>query len=483
MKFIDNVKASFFGKKNEDNSNELAQQIPENIDMKNNKTELIKKIESTVKQLQNNTARQQGKHLLKTDLIDFLDTVFEVLQSNPEEIDNDELSKQTAIIESLSNNKELYKKAGANKLKIKVENINSLILEQSSKALHKPESIKPESIKVEPIKVEPIKAEPINTVQKDRQTSSSYKPHTPVPKQKKHEPKVSNTGKDDSTSIISELKDSIAKGMRDVSNKVESIKNFISQDIRALDQKLERNVRTTVDVSNKLQNELQNISISITKDILKKEDFSFELGQQFKKLDSLKDVSEDLESLPANYKSIKSELASINDKLDNVSTSSVKKSSVKVPKHEKAVADLATYMRDGVEQLENMSRLYVETIADIESIEIERAQHTEQLSKSKDEGIKEGIQRGEGLLAKKIAEQFPTEFEEIKSIFSSVISFEYAVGQAIEVTNENKNGLMPYFSTELELGEYQVISSDILIAGDIVVKAKVEKVAQSTKEV
>jgi hypothetical protein len=443
------------------------QQIPEKIDMKNNNTELVKKIESTVKQLQDNTIRQQEKHILKTDLIDFLDTVCEVLQSNPEEIDNDELSKQTAFIESLSNNKELYKKAGANKLKIKVENINALILELSPKALHKPE---------------PIKAEPINTVQKDRQTSSSYKQHTPVPKQKTHEPKVSNTGKDDSTSIISELKNFIAKGMIDVSNKVESIKNFISQDIRALDQKLERNVKVTIDASTKLHNELQNVSESIPKDILKKEDFSFELGQQFKKLDSLKDVSEDLESLPANYKSIKSELASINDKLDNVSTSSVKKSSVKVPKHEKAVADLATYMRDGVEQLENMSRLYVETITDIESIEIERAQHTEQLSKSKDEGIKEGIQKGEGLLAKKIAEQFPTEFEEIKSIFSSVISFEYAVGQAVEVTNENKNGLMPYFSTELELGEYQVISSDILIAGDIVVKAKVEKVAQSTKE-
>ncbi|WP_244947074.1 hypothetical protein [Colwellia hornerae] len=519
MDILKATKSLFSKNKSEDKTKEPVQKTPENIDMTIN--EIVNNLENLNKEIQEIPKKSVAHNMVANDFEYQLTKVYDFLAVNPEGTNDQELNKQ--IIAS----NELIELTGA-KIKFgkgRIKTLKNLMINIKAKSIKteptkveptkveptkveptkveptkveptKVEPTKVEPAKVEPAKVEPAKVEPAKVEPakiKEIGGSSSHSVYSTAPKRESMVQKVIPNNKveltdtsSNLTSILSlvekGLKSLIAKSTSEFANKVDNIKHFISQVERSLDQKLDRNVKATIDASTKLHNELQNVSKSIPKDILKKEDFSFELGQQFKKLDSLKDVSEDLESLPANYKSIKSELASINDKLDNVSTSSVKKSSVKVPKHEKAVADLATYMRDGVEQLENMSRLYVETIAGIESIEIERAQHTEQLSKSKDEGIKEGTQRGEGLLAKKIAEQFPTEFEEIKSIFSSVISFEYAVGQAVEVTNENKNGLMPYFSTELELGEYQVISSDILIAGDIVVKARVEKVAQSTKE-
>ena len=453
MKSLKKFLSSALGNKSEDNTTKIVQQIPENIDMKSHDS--VKNLAVTIKEIQDENPQVRTHRDVAEHLQDNLEKIHNILKATPKEINEQELEKQIKAIKNLIALKGKKTKLGNDRCK-KLTNLILVISDLQYNLALNSSVVLAEPSKADPSKAEPTKAEP------------------------------TKAGSTNNTTLLNlmdkGLKDLIAKSYNDLVNKVGSIRQFISQEVRVLEQKIDRNVKATIDASTKLHNELQDVSKSIPKDILKKEDFSFELGQQFKKLDSLKDVSEDLESLPANYKSIKSELANINDKLDNVSTSSVKKSSVKVPKHEKAVADLATYMRDGVDQLENMSRLYVETIADIESVKIEKAQHTEQLSKFKDEGIKEGIQKGEGLLAKKIAEQFPTEFEEIKSIFSSVISFEYAVGQVVEVTNDNKNGLMPYFSTELELGEYKVISSDTLIAGDIVIKAKVEKVAQSTEE-
>jgi len=493
MKSLKKFLSSALGNKSEDNTTKIVQQIPENIDMKSHDS--VKNLAVTIKEIQDENPQVRTHRDVAEHLQDNLEKIHNILKATPKEINEQELEKQIKAIKNLIALKGKKTKLGNDRCK-KLTNLilvisdlqynlalnSSVVLAEPSKAdPSKADPSKAEPTKAEPTKAEPTKAEPTKA-EPTKAEPTKAEPTKAEPT--KAEP--TKAGSTNNTTLLNlmdkGLKDLIAKSYNDLVNKVGSIRQFISQEVRVLEQKIDRNVKATIDASTKLHNELQDVSKSIPKDILKKEDFSFELGQQFKKLDSLKDVSEDLESLPANYKSIKSELANINDKLDNVSTSSVKKSSVKVPKHEKAVADLATYMRDGVDQLENMSRLYVETIADIESVKIEKAQHTEQLSKFKDEGIKEGIQKGEGLLAKKIAEQFPTEFEEIKSIFSSVISFEYAVGQVVEVTNDNKNGLMPYFSTELELGEYKVISSDTLIAGDIVIKAKVEKVAQSTEE-
>lgn len=126
--------------------------------------------------------------------------------------------------------------------------------------------------------------------------------------------------------------------------------------------------------------------------------------------------------------------------------------------------------------------MYVSKISELESLDKINEQNTVDVIKAKKDGIKQGELSEKISLAKEIADKFPSEFNAIKSVFEDVIKEQYEIGSVINVTNDNKNMLMPYFSTELELMEYEVISPAILINNDIVFKAKVAKLTQSPVE-
>ncbi len=261
-----------------------------------------------------------------------------------------------------------------------------------------------------------------------------------------------------------------------------SLKGSMSYSLKILTERLDSILKASVNNKSALE-KIESIVNVIPKDTLKSDDFTFELNNKFKEFDSLKEVAEELESLPANTKYIKSALTDINEKLDNMSTpSSSNKSSVVVPQEEQAVTDLAKYMRDGVEQFENMSRLYVSKISDLQNLEQLKEKHKTEIHDAEKLGVERGALIKKVLLAKVIAENFPSEFEEIKSIFEDVISHQYTVGGKIIVTNENKNEIMPFISEELELAEYEVVKSALLIDGDIAFKADVKKIVKADVE-
>jgi hypothetical protein len=294
-----------------------------------------------------------------------------------------------------------------------------------------------------------------------------------------------------------EVLDLTSESSSELSNKVDEYKSRLDVLINSLESNLDLmstsrcevyNKITVVDssvksVSNEIKDELYKVSKSIPKDVLKKGDFTFELNNKFREFDSLKEVVEDLESLPVNNKLIKAQLTNINEKLDNIAVPSVsKQKSVKVPDEIQAVEDLAKYMRDGVDQFENMSRLYVSKISEFEKVEQIKGQHQAEVLKAEKESADQGRLEAKLSLAKEIAETFPSEFKAIKSIFKSVITERYIIGEIINVTNENKNEMMPYFSMELELVEYEIISPALLIGDDIVFKAEIKKVSQFVNE-
>ncbi|PTB33611.1 hypothetical protein, partial [Photobacterium phosphoreum] len=288
--------------------------------------------------------------------------------------------------------------------------------------------------------------------------------------------------------------DLTSKSSHELSNKIDENKSRLDLLMKSLESNSDLTSKSRCELFNKItgvdssvkseiKDELYKVSKLIPKDVLKKDDFTFELNNKFRELDSLKEVVEDLESLPASNKHIKAQLTNINDKLDNISVQSAsKQESVKVPDEIQAVEDLAKYMRDGVEQFENMSRLYVSKISEFEKVEQIKEQHQDELLKVEKESADQGKLEAKLSLAKEIAETFPSEFKAIKSIFKSVITERYIIGEIINVTNENKNEMMPYFSMELELVEYEIISPALLIGDDIVFKAEIKKVSQLVNE-
>ena len=271
--------------------------------------------------------------------------------------------------------------------------------------------------------------------------------------------------------------------IHDVKKEIKSQYTTLSNSVKGIGSKLDENKQLFISGTQSVKVEIDKVSKSIPKDVLKKEDFTFELNNKFREFDSLKDVIEDLESLPVSNKHIKTQLTNINEKLDNISVPSAsKQESVKVPDEIQAVEDLATYMRDGVAQFENMSRLYVSKIAEFEKLEQIKEQYQANILEAKKSSFEQGQSKAEVSLAKEIAEKFPSEFKAIKSIFESVITERYVTGEIINVTNDNKNEMMPYFLTELELAEYEVTTPAILIGSDIIFTASIKKVPQLVTE-
>ncbi|MCD9529476.1 hypothetical protein [Photobacterium carnosum] len=271
--------------------------------------------------------------------------------------------------------------------------------------------------------------------------------------------------------------------LHDVKKEIKSQCTTLSNSVKGIGSNLDENKQLFISGTQSVKVEIDKVSKLIPRDVLKKSDFSFELDNKFRELDSLKEVAEELEALPAYNKFIKTQLSDINEKLENISVQSASnQESVKVPDEIQAVEDLAKYMRDGVDQFENMSRLYVSKISEFEKVEQIKGQHQAELLKAEKESADQGRLEAKLSLAKEIAETFPSEFKAIKSIFKSVITERYIIGEIINVTNENKNKMMPYFSMELELVEYEIISPALLIGDDIVFKAEIKKVPQLVNE-
>ena len=255
----------------------------------------------------------------------------------------------------------------------------------------------------------------------------------------------------------------------------------ITQKIEDIKKELKFN-KTGLDNSNKeLAKRIDNIKFpsfptppTIPTDYLKKDDFEFMINDKLKDLKTIKESSEDLEAVPAKVNDIDKKIDALSDKMDNLPSSNGSQSPKHIPKEEKSVIELAEYMNDGIAQFENIAKAYISKISELEKFDKIKESHQNELEQVKKYEFENGKKEGKIELIKNLAEKFPTEFIEIKSTFEEFIEEKFKKDESLEITDNNKNEMMPFIENEIENAKYRVIKEALLVDGEILLKAHVE---------
>jgi DNA repair exonuclease SbcCD ATPase subunit len=233
------------------------------------------------------------------------------------------------------------------------------------------------------------------------------------------------------------------------------------------------------DLENLLNNKFKGVPKppKIPDDYAKKDDLKFEFEQTNRKLKSITEATENLETLPAKISKLEEKLS----ELQNSSPTSSEQIG-KVPKEERAIADLSQFMRDGLAQLENISKEYVSKRADLEKLEKLKSKHSKELQETEKESFQKGVESGKIETIKKIFEKFPTDFENISPLFSKYLETKFEVDEVLQIINENKNEIAPFIDGEFGIGEYIVKKSATILNGEVLSKAKIEKKPEEKPE-
>ena len=291
------------------------------------------------------------------------------------------------------------------------------------------------------------------------------------------------TSTDKIDEIATIIDNSFWKNIRNSIPKVEKIDlHSITQKIEFLKNDLKKNCNDINSSNQKLLNKIDNIKFpipptpqKIPTDYLKKDDFEFTINEKLKDLKEIKEISEDLESVPAKVISIEKEIKNISEKLDNLPSGNNTKISTHIPKEEKSVIDLAKYMTDGIAQFENIAKEYISKIDDLENLEKIKQNHKKELDSVEEKALNVGQEKGKVEIIKDIATKFPTEFQTIKSIFENQLQYKFEKDEILNITDENKNDKISFIENKIDIGKYKVIFPAILIENSILFKAKVEK--------
>jgi len=274
-------------------------------------------------------------------------------------------------------------------------------------------------------------------------------------------------------SFFDTLKKSISNLKPDltpITQKIDSIKNDLKQNKNDLNNS-----------NQALAKRIDNIKFpsfptppKIPTDYLKKDDFEFMINDKLKDLKTIKESSEDLEAVPAKVNDIDKKIDALSDKMDNLPSSNGSQFPKHIPKEEKSVIELAQYMNDGIAQFENIAKAYISKISELEKFDKIKESHQNELEQVKKYEFENGKKEGKIELIKNLAEKFPTEFIEIKSTFEEFIEEKFKKDESLEITDNNKNEMMPFIENEIENGKYRVIKEALLVDGEILLKAHVE---------
>lgn len=207
-----------------------------------------------------------------------------------------------------------------------------------------------------------------------------------------------------------------------------------------------------------------------------KEDLNFSLDNKLKPLNDIKNSIDDLETIPANLNEIKDKIKNLDEKMDNLSNIN-NKIPTNIPKEEKAILELSKYMQDGITQFENIAKEYVSKISELEKLEETKNKHQKEIETIKKDSFEEGKKEGQIELIKKLAENYPTRFKDLKNSFKEFITEKFKENEILDINDKNKNDLLPFinFKGEIINGKYKVISSAILLEKSILFKANIKK--------
>jgi len=231
-------------------------------------------------------------------------------------------------------------------------------------------------------------------------------------------------------------------------------------------------IKSTVFKSEKnIKDNINNIKIPECKktknDYLKKDDFEFIINEKFKDFEEIKELKDDIETIPAKLKNIES---IIKDK----SKKEIKNS--KIPKEEKSVIKLANLMREGVNQFEIISKEYISKIEDFENLE-DNSKKEKVIEEEKNNKYNEGLKQGEINFIKKYLDKFPSSYKDIDSEYLEIVDLKEFI-----VTEDNKEKLYTKIDGEIKINmTYKTISPTVLLDNKVIIKSKVELIELDKK--
>ncbi|MDQ7073999.1 MAG: hypothetical protein Q9O24_02340 [Gammaproteobacteria bacterium] len=279
----------------------------------------------------------------------------------------------------------------------------------------------------------------------------------------------------------------ISNFMSEIDKKIKGIDYFASsKDVHEIYNKIKGFERDSDASSKRLANKINGIKIpepqKIPNDYLKKDDFELTINEKLKDIKDIKESSESLDVVPAKLNRIDDDLKKLSEKMDNLPSSNGFQSQKNIPKEEKSIVDLAKYMTDGIAQFENIAKVYLSKVDELEKVDKRKNEHEEALKREKEAGLKVGEDKGKIDLIKKIYDDFPKKFEEIKSSFDDQLKERFEKGEVLDINGENINEYRALINDSIEGGKYKVISPAIVfLGGDVLLKANVVKKAAAKK--
>lgn len=269
------------------------------------------------------------------------------------------------------------------------------------------------------------------------------------------------------------------------------IKDEINRNFRNNSTEFNKNLDSTKnDLINNLRKDIEKVDDRISKikiptiptDYLKKDDFNYKLSGRFdalnKDMGNLKESTELLETIPANIKGLDSKLTDLIDRLTNFSANSRSQAiPTNIPKEETVVRELAQYMRDSIDEFENIARYYVSKLPDLEKNDKINADFEKEKNRAVRDSENQAKQQEKKRIAKEIFNKYPTAFNEIRSLFHDFISEKYEVGEVLEINNCNKNDFSHYIEIQggISLGKYKITKVALLLDDEILSPACAEK--------
>ena len=232
---------------------------------------------------------------------------------------------------------------------------------------------------------------------------------------------------------------------------------------------------------NKLEQNINNSFTQLTAQIqalsnatvIKKElenlqaDLSYKIKKQY---EYRKDIYEELETLPVTLKNLSTKVDSI--QIPSATGSSVK---LEIPKDEQAVVNLTKFMKEGLDQFENIARYYITKQSEFDKSDKLNKANQDALTESEKVGIKKGKELERINVATEILDKYPKIFNEIKTMFDDIVKEEYKAGDEIEITQEDRQKLEIKISGIKEVGKITIELPAVLIGGEIVKKATIKE--------
>ncbi len=304
----------------------------------------------------------------------------------------------------------------------------------------------------------------------------------------------SNSNSNSSSGITKEFSTKLTTLENSLHTLINSSRNQ-TDDIKKLMTISEELRNSNKSLTNKINAPVQN---QTPVDILKKADkadIEFIIAKSEKdlnkKIDSLKDenISNNIDEIKENVETSSGKLQNIQNSIDELSkkvTSSQNlqnsqiQNELQVPKEKIAIDELEKYMKTGLEELSNISRLYIEKEAELKNIDNLKKSHEAELEKTRNDFLEKGKKEARVEIANNLANKHPSVFKDkLMAEFSDIVSEDSSlkVDEVIEITNENKNSLTAKIEGELVTdSKYKIIKSAIYIDGKLIFRAIVEKI-------